>query len=52
MERSIDGGATFTIVKVDGIVPPNNISQRSIEGAGLNDLRRIDGERVPYRGHW
>ncbi len=37
MERSIDGGATFTIVKVDGIVPPNNIGQRSIEGgAGLN----------------
>ncbi len=37
MERSVDGGATFTTVKIDGVVPPNNIGQRSIEGAaGLN----------------
>lgn len=36
MERSTDGGATFVTVVANGIVPPNNISPRSIEsGAGL-----------------
>ncbi len=35
--RSIDGGATFTDIVTNGIVPPNNIGPRSIEGAaGLN----------------
>lgn len=31
MERSIDGGATFETVIMDGLVPPNNIGPRSIE---------------------
>lgn len=37
LERSIDGGKSFQIVIVNGIVPPNNIGPRSISGgAGLN----------------
>lgn len=37
MERSTDGGATFTTEVTNGVVPPNNIGPRSIEGgAGLN----------------
>lgn len=37
MEKSMDGGATFTTMMTNGIVPPNNIGPRSIEGAaGLN----------------
>ena len=37
LERSIDGGDSFQVIKLDGIVPPNNIGQRSIAGgAGLN----------------
>ncbi|MBK9981288.1 MAG: DUF4331 family protein [Saprospiraceae bacterium] len=37
LEKSKDGGATFETVITDGIVPPNNIGPRSIEGgAGLN----------------
>ncbi|MBP6313475.1 MAG: DUF4331 family protein [Flavobacteriales bacterium] len=37
LERSTDGGTTFTAIKMNGIVPPYNIGQRSIEGgAGLN----------------
>lgn len=37
LERSLDGGATFTTIVTDGIVPPNNIGPRSIESAvGLN----------------
>jgi Domain of unknown function (DUF4331) len=37
LERSMDGGATFTAIVVNGIVPPANIGPRSIEsGAGLN----------------
>ena len=37
LERSIDGGASFQTIIVDGVVPPNNIGPRSIEGAaGLN----------------
>lgn len=37
LERSRDGGATFTTLIADGIVPPNNIGPRSINGpAGLN----------------
>jgi hypothetical protein len=36
MEKSTDGGATFSTVISNGIVPPNNIGTRSIEGtAGL-----------------
>ena len=36
MERSLDGGMTFDTVITNGIVPPNNIGPRSIEGgAGL-----------------
>ncbi len=37
LEKSKDGGATFETVISDGVVPPNNIGPRSIEGAaGLN----------------
>lgn len=35
-QRSMDGGATWTTIVSSGIVPPNNIGDRSIEGgAGL-----------------
>lgn len=37
MERSIDGGETFTAVVMGGVVPPPNIGPRSIESeVGLN----------------
>ncbi len=37
MERSTDGGVSFNTVITNGVVPPNNIGPRSIEGsAGLN----------------
>ncbi|PHI20701.1 hypothetical protein CEQ90_06525 [Lewinellaceae bacterium SD302] len=37
LERSTDGGETFTEIVTDGFVPPYNIGDRSIEGmAGLN----------------
>ncbi|MEL7532319.1 MAG: DUF4331 family protein [Bacteroidota bacterium] len=37
LERSIDGGNTFSTIVMDGVVPPNNIGARSITGAaGLN----------------
>lgn len=37
MERSMNGGQTFTTIVTGGIVPPNNIGPRSIEGgAGLS----------------
>ncbi len=32
LERSMDGGETFETIVEDGIVPPNNIGPRSIEG--------------------
>jgi hypothetical protein len=36
LERSMDGGQTFMTILSDGVVPPNNIGPRSIEGgAGL-----------------
>lgn len=36
-EKSTDGGATWTTLKDGGVVPPNNIGPRSIEGAaGMN----------------
>jgi hypothetical protein len=36
LQRSVDGGATFEDIIVNGIVPPNNIGPRSIEsGVGL-----------------
>jgi len=36
-EKSTDGGATFTTIATNGIVPPPNIGPRSINGAaGLN----------------
>ena len=36
-QKSLDGGNTFTTIIANGIVPPNNIGPRSIEGgAGLN----------------
>lgn len=36
LERSLDGGNTFETIVTDGIVPPNNIGERSITGpAGL-----------------
>ena len=37
LERSMDGGVTFETIVTDGIVPPNNIGDRSITSAvGLN----------------
>ncbi|MFN0212978.1 MAG: DUF4331 domain-containing protein [Saprospiraceae bacterium] len=37
LERSIDGGVTFTAIVTNGKVPPPNIGPRSIEsGVGLN----------------
>src|SRR5678816_3477101 len=37
MERSMDGGKTFTAVVTKGIVPPTNIGERSISSpVGLN----------------
>ena len=37
LERSMDGGNSFEVIVQNGIVPPNNIGPRSIEGAaGLN----------------
>ncbi len=36
MERSVDGGASFQVVVMNGVVPPPNIGARSISGgAGL-----------------
>lgn len=36
LEKSVDGGASFMTILENGIVPPNNIGPRSIEGgAGL-----------------
>ncbi len=36
MEKSTDGGSTFNVVLMNGVVPPPNIGARSIEGgAGL-----------------
>ena len=36
LEKSMDGGASFMTILEDGVVPPNNIGPRSIEGgAGL-----------------
>jgi Domain of unknown function (DUF4331) len=32
VERSTDGGNTWATIKLNGIVPPNNIGPRSIEG--------------------
>jgi Domain of unknown function (DUF4331) len=37
VERSLDGGTTFTTIVANGIVPPDNIGARSIESpVGLN----------------
>lgn len=37
LEKSTDGGMTFTTVVMNGVVPPPNIGDRSIDGAsGLN----------------
>lgn len=33
LERSMNGGVTFTTIVANGIVPPNNIGLRSIQGA-------------------
>ncbi len=33
LEKSLDGGASFMTILDNGIVPPNNIGPRSIEGA-------------------
>jgi Domain of unknown function (DUF4331) len=36
-EKSVDGGASFTTIVMNGVVPPANIGPRSINGgAGLN----------------
>ena len=41
-EKSTDGGVTFTTIVTGGVVPPNNVGPRSINGpAGLN-------QRTPY----
>ena len=43
-ERSMDGGATFTSIVTDGVVPPNNIGPRSIEsmvGLGAIDYNSL-----------
>ena len=37
LEKSTDGGVTFTTIVTNGVVPPPNVGPRSIEGgAGLN----------------
>jgi hypothetical protein len=37
MERSLDNGATWVVIVSNGVVPPNNIGPRSIDGpAGMN----------------
>lgn len=37
LERSMNGGASFTTIVANGVVPPNNIGPRSIESpVGLN----------------
>ena len=37
LERSIDGGASFQVIVSNGVVPPHNIGERSIESpVGLN----------------
>ncbi len=60
MERSINGGASFQTLISGGIVPPNNIGPRSIEGgaglgamsyeeliqAAITTASSSDGERV------
>lgn len=57
LEKSKDGGVSFQTVVTNGVVPPNNIGPRSIEGAaGLNTtygqlmnnaiMTTSDGERV------
>jgi hypothetical protein len=57
MERSTDGGNTFTTVVSNGIVPPNNIGPRSIEnevvglGESYDDLMQeaintVNNEKV------
>jgi hypothetical protein len=38
-EKSTDGGRTFTTIVSNGIVPPNNIGPRSIEGAAGKNTR-------------
>ena len=35
LQRSMDGGKTFSTVVSNGIVPPNNIGPRSIDAAGI-----------------
>jgi hypothetical protein len=43
MEKSTDGGATFTVVKTHGYVPPYNIGPRSIDSAvGLGASSYLD----------
>jgi len=44
LERSMDGGASFTTIVTDGIVPPNNIGPRSIQtgvGLGASDYETL-----------
>ena len=37
LERSMDGGSSFEMIKLNGVVPPSNIGARSINSAvGLN----------------
>ncbi|NNL93236.1 MAG: DUF4331 family protein [Saprospiraceae bacterium] len=48
LERSLDGGVTFETIISNGIVPPNNIGERSIGGgAGLGgDYAEIWGNAI------
>lgn len=44
LEKSTDGGATFTTVILNGVVPPNNIGDRSITsavGLGATDYNSL-----------
>lgn len=44
LERSMDGGQSFTTIITDGVVPPPNIGPRSIEspvGAGANNYEEL-----------
>ncbi|WP_210514000.1 T9SS type A sorting domain-containing protein [Hymenobacter terricola] len=46
-EKSTDGGATFSTIVASGVVPPNNIGPRSINGAaGLNQAAPYESLRT------
>ena len=46
-EKSTDGGVTFTTIVTGGVVPPNNVGPRSINGgAGLNQSAPYESLRT------